>query len=436
MRYTPACCLFILAACSDITRVDNTSVTQTSQFDNPAGAVLRRNGAYRDLLVALSSQVEYSGIISDELTEGGGAQAVADRRVITALDQRDGSTFPYLELSAARIEALRAIQSLETYNPHPPVRIGELFALSAFVETAFVEDMCSGIPLAELGADGLPISGQGISRSAMIRRAFQDFDSASAHVADSDGTTDATIAPLIAIGRARALVDSGDLDGATSALAAVPAGYAYVMQYTTTSSPANLLGRDLITSLSVSVSDREGGVGLPFVSSGDPRIPIDTNSQATFANGPQYVFQPYVGNAQGTPITLASAIEASLVRAEGLLAAGNVQAWADTLNTLRTAFSDTILSNHPLGPDSTTSASPQLRTDVMFRERAFWLFLTGHRQGDARRLIRQYGRSANSVFPSGPYWGTPGSSYGSDVTFIPYLESRNTAYTGCIDRSP
>ena len=56
--------------------------------------------------------------------------------------------------------------------------------------------------------------------------------------------------------------------------------------------------------------------------------------------------------------------------------------------------------------------TPAAREDLMFRERAFWLFGTGHRLGDMRRMIRQYGRGRGDCLsrlapgtradPSGP----------------------------------
>jgi hypothetical protein len=53
---------------------------------------------------------------------------------------------------------------------------------------------------------------------------------------------------------------------------------------------------------------------------------------------------------------------------------------------------------------------------------------------DMRRLVRQYGRSQDSAFPSGTYV-RDGLPYGSEVTFLPPAsEAFNTNYTGCIDR--
>jgi hypothetical protein len=68
---------------------------------------------------------------------------------------------------------------------------------------------------------------------------------------------------------------------------------------------------------------------------------------------------------------------------------------------------------------------------MLFRERAFWLYATGHRLSDMRRLIRQYGRRASE----GQYF--KGGTYGDDVNFpIPQTELNNPlASEGCIDRN-
>ena len=81
--------------------------------------------------------------------------------------------------------------------------------------------------------------------------------------------------------------------------------------------------------------------------------------------------------------------------------------------------------------------------DLLFQERALSLFLTAHRVGDLRRLIWQYGRNSESVFPTGPYEPTntskAGTNYGTDVNLpIPAEESNNPEFLKnpvCIDRS-
>ena len=76
------------------------------------------------------------------------------------------------------------------------------------------------------------------------------------------------------------------------------------------------------------------------------------------------------------------------------------------------------------------------RVDQLFRERAFTLFGRGTRTGDLRRLIRQYARTANAVFPTGAWH--KGGNYGTDVTLpLPLAETNNpNAGAGvCIDRN-
>jgi hypothetical protein len=71
----------------------------------------------------------------------------------------------------------------------------------------------------------------------------------------------------------------------------------------------------------------------------------------------------------------------------------------------------------------TTSANPRRTTGC-----------TAHRLGDMRRLVCQYGRAQNTVFPTGR--DHKGGEYGSDVNFAVSSDERNNPkFTGCIDRS-
>jgi hypothetical protein len=72
---------------------------------------------------------------------------------------------------------------------------------------------------------------------------------------------------------------------------------------------------------------------------------------------------------------------------------------------------------------------------LFFREKAFWQFGRGFRLGDLRRLIRQYGRTQDNVFPVGTWF--KGGAYGTDVN-LPMVDSEltNPNFHGCIDRNP
>jgi hypothetical protein len=322
-------------------------------------------------------------------------------------------------LSAARVNALLAIATIENAAPRPTWHIGELYALIAAAELEFDENLCSGVPLA-IVQNFTSSYGPSLSTSQLLGHVLTDLDSAAKYSTGSD-----SIANLVAVLRGRALSDSGDLAAAAAAVANVPLGFAYAAEMSDTTNP-NALWGNIYESGAETVSDREGINGMPFVSAADPRVPIvqvqangfTINAPANASNG-------------SAPVILASGVEAQLLMAEAALAT-NQTAWAATLNSLRrnaiTPSMDTLPS------DSSTAASVSMQLTVMFRERAFWLFATGHRLGDLRRLVRQYGLPANSVFPTGLYEGGPGT-YGSSVVF-PTNDQYNPNYHGCLNSNP
>jgi hypothetical protein len=188
-----------------------------------------------------------------------------------------------------------------------------------------------------------------------------------------------------------------------------------------------------------SVSTGEGQNGLNFATANDPRVPVCTGGDNTCrgigvtSNVRDDLTQPiYVQRIWPTrdaAVTIVGGIEARMIEAEAAFRAGNPAGAIQLLNAARA----TVTGLAPLTDPGTDAA----RVDLIFRERAFWLFSTGHRTGDLRRLIRQYGRAANSVFPTGA-WHKAGN-YGSDVTIpIPQAEQNNpnlpTGNETCIDR--
>jgi len=172
-----------------------------------------------------------------------------------------------------------------------------------------------------------------------------------------------------------------------------------------------------------SVSDEEGGTGLPYRSAEDPRVPyFDEESPGLDNTTPQFTLLKYP--EASASVVLADGIEARLIEAEALLQATDLDGMT------------TILSDLRAGQDLDPLAQPGTQDDaedLLFSERAFWMFATGHRLGDMRRLIRQYGRSAEDVFPGGSY--IKGGSYGDDVNLpMPQEEGNNPNFNGCLDR--
>ena len=123
------------------------------------------------------------------------------------------------------------------------------------------------------------------------------------------------------------------------------------------------------------------------------------------------------------PVPAATGIEARLIEAEAALKAGDATTWLAKLNAARA----TRPGLAPLTDPGTADA----RLNLTFSERGFWMFSTGHRLGDMRRLVRNYGRGKETVFPTGSFL-PKGGDYGTDTALpIPFNETNNTNYTGC-----
>ncbi len=177
---------------------------------------------------------------------------------------------------------------------------------------------------------------------------------------------------------------------------------------------------------SPTIGDREGINGLDYRSSGDPRTASLFLGQGRYGGDVYYPEKYYVDPP--AMLVLANGVEARLIEAEAALRASAADGvWLQKLNGLRQQLA---LS------DTTDPGSDPARVSLLFRERAFWLYLTAHRQGDLRRLIRQYDRDPSTVYPTGAYPAFVGS-YGEDMTVpVPDVERKlNPKYTGCFHRN-
>lgn len=424
-RLQPLLLTAAVAACTSITDVRAPDIVEPPSLENSAGAETLRLGAINSFVLAFASgvqsQILTSGVFADEFSDAAGQFASffdVDRR---SLQDPDPLVIaPYQPVQRARVNANYAIKSLQKHAPSPRSKIGEMFALAAFAEVFLAENMCSGIPLGSING-GSPAYGDPLTTTAMFERSVADFDSAIAYSTDS-----ARILALARIGRARALLNLGRANEAAAAVSGVPTSSVYVTEHSAATQP-NVLFQFLNTSRAVTVSDREGLNGLDFRSARDPRV--TTAAVGKGIDGVTDVFSFGRYNSLAAPVPLATGTEARLIEAEALLKAGMADSSLSILNSLRAAFASPNLPPLLLEP---TDAG---RVNQLFRERAFWLFGTGHRHGDLRRLVRQYTRSAESVFPTGAF--KTGQVYGPDVTFTAdATQLENHAFNGCLNRNP
>jgi hypothetical protein len=434
-RWASALALVPLAAACElggILDVDDPDLLPPDRLTGPAGAAALRAGALGDFALALAGdggvvegQILVGGLLADEFVHSGTfpSRAEYDRRSVSEENVTAARAFANLQRARRGLETAAVALERTSDDPEGDPRIGELRALAGYTYLLFAEHYCSGVPFSELDGEGRIVYGAPLPTDQTLERALARFDSA---LATSAG--DPSAERLALVGRARALVNLGRYEEAAQAAAGVPTDWSQEVAYSThTRAQENGVHAFAVVYELWSLADGEAAVGLPFRSALDPRVPWERAPADDLGFDrvtPQYDLLKYP--ARDAPIVLASGEEARLIEAEAALARGEPAA------TL--ALLDEVRGRYGLGPlaDPGTDAG---RRDLLFRERAFTLFATGHRLGDLRRLVRAYGLDTADVFPSGPYF--KGGAYGGDVDLpVPAAERNNPLFTGCLDRGP
>jgi hypothetical protein len=411
------------------------SVIDPGSLNSPAGAESLRNGALTDFAFVkdgdgtqfVDGLILVAGLLSDEFVHSTTPPSQQE------IDQRTTSTINpslsdvYRNLHKARAEAEVAAEALQKYLVDPSIspEIAEMQSIAGYAYVYFGENFCSGVPFGRVRGDTITF-GQQQTTQATFESALAKFDSALAHPGLS-GDEDGSITNLALVGRARALLDLGRFAEAASAASAVPTDFQYVTEHA--DSPLKLQNAiwSYTNSGLWSVSDLEGEVGLPFRSADDPRVPYtDTGDVGLDLITDQFNLDKYPDAS--APVPVADGIEARLIEAEAQLQAPNYAGMTATLNDLRQTAIDPALPNLAV-PANKTAAE-----DLLFSERAFWLYATGHRLGDMRRLIRVYLRDPETVFPTGAYHKN--GTYGTDVNLpIPIEETNSPTPSQCLDRN-
>lgn len=409
----------------------NTIETPQAAVGMYSGALYKTGYAFAGYSGAtMTSFVAVSGLFSDEFTTPTlGSNGDYDTHNVTAQEETS-SGGPYEYLNAARTALDQAIANLATFSSETPSSYrAEMHALKGYIYVMFSELYCSGIPFSYLVPGGNLVYGSAESKTQMLNDAVAQFDSALVLAADS-----ARILDLAAVGKGRAYLDLGDFDSAATAVASVPTSFVYQFSYNTTQqSYANFLLAETSpgagnAQITLFMSNNEGGHGLNYVTAQDPRV---TSFIVTGTTRPL----PGKYASSSAPIVVANGIEARLIEAEAALHNRDVTTWTTLLNTLRSTGLSTPIP--ALTSDSTTTASDSVRLDVMMRERAMWLYGTGHRAGDMRRLVAEYQRQATDVYPAGfqTYLYVPESYVPTTNLPAPQGEvTNNLNYTGCINR--
>ena len=438
----PAALAATLVACnaSDILEVTDPDLINPGDVSSAAGADAVRLGALARFNFATTGDESFlllGGLFSDEYINGDSfiARQEIDQRTIT----RENSFLLAADRSwhRARISATQAVQLLRQWAPTAPGwQVAEMYFVQAYLENMAADHLCSGIVFSEI-VDGAEVYGTPTPTADVYARALAHADSGLAAIT---GTTanDNRVRYALQVVKGRILLNLNNPAGAAAAVAGVPNSFQYLEYHSLATSSNQFWNLNNIAGR-YSVSTGEGPNGLNFATAADPRVPTCQGNDAicrtigaTRVNRDD-LSQPFwvqrIWPARESSVAIMVGGEARLIEAEAQLRGGDPAAALTTLNNLRA----TVPGLAPLADAGTDAA----RVDQLFRERAFTLFGRGTRTGDLRRLIRQFGRTADAVFPTGPWH--KGGNYGTDVNFpIPFAETNNPAAGAgsCIDRNP
>jgi hypothetical protein len=472
-------------------QVDN---PQSVQF-LVAGALRQFYSGYSGL--GGDSFLSSSGNLTDELYHGDTftTRQAVDQRDLQAPLAGNTSDGAYIALQLARVASRRAAATVTRVFPDSANSFARMRAVEGMTYVTLAEGWCGNLPFGNVPETG-PLdpstvsSGPGFSTAATFDSAIVRFNDA---LARNPGDN------LARIGKARALLGRGgdaNIALAAQTVAGVPDNFVFFIEHSSNQSSQNNSIASLQQGGRYGVSNLEGadsaGTAIPphnfFLRVNNPPAPFagprdSATARVTAPNAEGLNFRgamdPRVYWAFGGPafttslpkhvdlrqanfdddVPVASGVEARLIQAEAALRSGDVAGYLSIMNNLRANAAARIAILYPatstnvsearrrmfattLAPltdpgagAATPAAARDARVRLLFRERAFWLFLSGHRQGDLRRMIRDYGYTQAQVFPTGPYYRTPGTFYGDDVAFpLPQREENNQQYvpSACI----
>jgi hypothetical protein len=302
---------------------------------------------------------------------------------------------------------MTAAEAVRTVRGDNDEDLATLLALNAYTYVTFAEGWCGAVPISNIvGGDfveGAPQTRPQLLDSAVVR--FQ-------------ASLAASPTNLGAVGLGRALLNAGKFAEAAAAVAAVPTTFEYLIEHSenTFQNPVWSLSND---NRRFTILGSEGLNGLDFRTANDPRVQVIRQGTRVGFDTATPLWEQQKYPTRDADVPLATGIEARLIEAEAALRANNTATYLQKLNQLRS----TVAGLAQLSDPGTEAA----RVNLLFRERAFWLYLTGHRLGDFRRLVNQYSRAVNTVYPIGT--DHRGEPFGNDVVFsVPFDEEQNTLF--------
>jgi hypothetical protein len=448
----------IMVSCSpeDLLEVEDIDVAFPETIENAEALPSVLAGALGNFGSALNgggdiNMVALSGLISDEYinTETFPTRIEVDQR---RQQFTNGSlTGTFYSIQQARTSAELAADGYRKFRP-TEVGLAETLNLGALAFILMGENYCGAVPMSRQPALGVFEFGPALTTRQLFERAVEKVDSALA-LAVVDTNPNSTQRRLARIVKARALLNLDQPAAAAAAIggtAGVPSTFQYVYVHSEITGRQNNGTWNLVqNSGRFGVAEVEGGNGLPFRSEGDtavatgirdPRVANvrrPTNQGRGF-DGATNMWWQLKYPVRAAPTIVADGVEARLIEAEAAYRAGDYPGALAIMTALNADANVRAVRGYTRAvPAPVAQITPVAQENQIFKERAYWLYLTSHRLGDMRRLTRPttatapeitgYGRGIETVYPTGLYHKA--GTYGTDVNSpIPQAEDNNPEF--------
>jgi starch-binding outer membrane protein, SusD/RagB family len=347
----------------------------------------------------------------------------------------------YNAVQGARGRARDAINALVQFDPSATgkTHTGEMYFMMGFLEEGLNQAFCNGLSFGET-VNGIPQYTPQLTNADGFKLAITRFDSALTFLTGTDAATVA-VKNATLVAKARAQVDNGDFAGAAATVASVPTTFQYNFDYSPSTADNQwwVMGPSVKRYNAGDSIDIAGPIAnaIPFARLGDPRVVVKVNGKGEDATSNYFEVDNW---GRDDPVPPLTGIDARLIEAEAKLQTSDFAGMMTILNALRTSAQTIGILKVPAQAALPVPADKTTATNVFFREKALWQFGRGYRMDDMRRLVRQYGRTQDQVFPNGPFTrnGTPSGNFGTEVAFpIPDAgagsEISNPNFAGCLD---
>lgn len=390
--------LAAMAACSNITSLEQQNPGSILARDvyAPANAQLLVTGAIGDFECAFHRYVVVQGVLGDELVNAfsNTDNFDLDRRSIkpaspfgtvtcTGTTQNPGL---YTPLSVARASADTILARLKEWTDaqvpsgiNRTQLIGKAAAYAGYSILLLGESMCSAA--INIGPE--------LTKTDLWNLAKSRFDEA---VAAATTANDATTLSFARLGRARTLLNLGQVAAAATDAATVPSGFVVnaIANAAGATRAQNLVF--LHTQVSNISSVDPSFVGLTFGGIADPRVSVTVT---TTKGSDGFTFMRRVNKYvdRGASIPIARYNEARLIIAEANVAAGDLTGAVTIINALHTAAGLPAY-------DGTGKTAAEVKAQVV-EERRRELFLEGQRLGDMNRYQLPRLPADGTAYPNG-----------------------------------